>query len=91
MTTPDAIPQATTDGLGPRGRRTLYATVAAIVAVVALVLILMGSAKDESAAPNSNPVAAENSNVASPTSGINSQSYSVALPSCCYPLPASAS
>jgi hypothetical protein len=90
MTTPDAIPQAATEGLGPRGRRTLYATIAAIVAVTALVLVLMGSANDESAAPSSNPVVAENSNVASATSGITPQSYSVALPSCCYPLPATA-
>jgi hypothetical protein len=90
MTTPEPSPQAATDGLGRRGRRTLSAAIAAIVAVTALVLILMGSASDETASSGANPVAAENSNVAMPTSGVTIQSYSVALPSCCYPLPATA-
>jgi len=89
MTTPEASPSVAADGLGMRGRRVLYATLAALVAVTAVILIVMGSAKDESANPTSNPVAAENSNVAAPTSGITIQSYSVAMPSCCYPVPVS--
>jgi hypothetical protein len=78
---------ATSDRLGPRGRRTLYAALAALVAVTAVILILMGSAPDESANSTSNPVAADNSNSAAPTVGLTAQSYSVALPSCCYPVP----
>ena len=86
MTTQGLTTSSTADRLDPRRRRVFYATIAAIVAVAALVLILRGPADNESAGSSGNPAPTEEG-VVTPAPQAATQNFSAALPSCCYPPP----